>query len=47
MLEEYTNFAEEFKRVFNNTDIPEVDYFTLALIEYTYMDTEIAVPRYG
>ena len=33
MLESDTNFAEEFKRVFNNTDITEADYFIPEVIE--------------
>ena len=46
MLEEDTEFSEEFKKVFNNADIPEVDDFTPEVLEDTYMDTEIALPRY-
>ena len=47
MLEEYPDFAEEFKRGFNNADIPEAEYFTPELLEDTYMDMEVALPRDG
>ena len=46
MLEEDPDLAEELKRVFNNYDIPEADDFPPELIEDTYVDMEIAVPRY-
>ena len=46
MLEEDPNFSEDFKRVFNNSDIPEADYFTPEVLEDTYMDMKIALPRY-
>ena len=46
MLEEDTDFAEEFKRMFNNYDIPEAYGFTLKVIEDTYVDMEIALPIY-
>ena len=46
-MEEYPKFTEEFKRVFNNADIPEEDDFTPYVIEYTFVDMEITLPRYG
>ena len=47
MLEEYHEFYEDFKRIFNNYDITEADDFTLEGIEDTYVDMEIALPRHG
>ena len=46
-LEENTNFDEEFKMVFNNADVPKLYYLIPEVIEDTYVDTEIALPRYG
>ena len=46
-MEEYPDFYEEFKRVFNNTDIPESDGFTLEVPDDTYVDMDISLPRYG
>ena len=45
VLEEYPEFAEDFKRVFNNADIPKGDDFTPEAIEKTYVDMEIVLPR--
>ena len=45
MLEKYPDFSEEFKRVFSNSDILEADGFTPEVLEETYVDTEIALPR--
>ena len=47
MFEEDTEFPEDFKKVFNNADIPEADYSTTEVLEDTYMNMEIALPRYG
>ena len=47
ILEEYPDFSEELKRVFNNADIPESDYFTPEVLEDTYVDMDIALPKYG
>ena len=47
MLEEYPNFAEDFKRVLNNADIPEADKFTPEVLEDTYVDMKIALSRDG
>ena len=44
-MEEYPDFSEEFKNVFNNTGIPEADYFTPEVLEDTYVDMEVALPR--
>ena len=47
MLEEYPDFAEEFKRVFNNSDISEADDFSPEVLEYKYVDMEISLTRDG
>ena len=46
MLEEDPGFDEDFKRVFNNYYIQEEDYFIPEVLEDTYVDMEIALPRY-
>ena len=45
MLEEDPEFAEEFKRVSNNTDILEAYGFTPQFLEDTYVDMKIALLR--
>ena len=47
MLEGDPDFAENFKRVFNNADITEADDFIPEVLEDTYVDMYIALPRYG
>ena len=47
MFKEYPEFSGEFKRMFNNADIPEADDFTPEVLEDTYVYIEIALPRYG
>ena len=47
MLEEYPDFSEKFKRVFNNSDISEADDFSPEVLEYKYVDMEISLTRYG
>ena len=47
MQEEYSNFSEEFKRVFNNYYIPEANYFKQEVLEEKYADMEIALPIDG
>ena len=47
ILEEELDFTYEFKRVFNNSDIPEADYFTSEVLEDTYVDMEITLSRDG
>ena len=46
-MERDPEFVEEFKRVFNNYNIPEADGFTTQVPEYTYVDMEIALPTDG
>ena len=38
MLEEDTEYSEDFKRVLNNFDVPEEDGFTPEVLEDTYVD---------
>lgn len=45
LLEEDEDFREEFDRVFNNLNIPEADDFTPEVLEDTYVNMEIALPR--
>ena len=47
ILEEDPDFADDFKRVFNNTDIIEADDFTPEVLEDTYVDMEIVLPGDG
>ena len=47
MLEEDPDFAEDFKRLFNNVEIPEADGFTPYVLEDTYVDMNIALAIYG
>ena len=42
-LEEDSDFSEEFKRAFNNSDIPEVDDFTPKVLEEKCVDMKIAL----
>ena len=46
MFQEDSDFSEEFKRVFNNSYIPEADYFTSDVLEETYVNMEISLSRY-
>ena len=47
MSEADPEFAEEFKRVFNNSDITEAENFKPEGLEDTHVDMDIALPRYG
>ena len=47
MSEEYTYFAEYFKRIFHNAYIKESNSFTQKVLEDTYVYMYIALPRYG
>ena len=46
-MEEDQDFADEFSRLFNNADIPEADDYTPSVLEDTYFNMEIALPRDG
>ena len=43
-MEEHTEFSEELKRVVNDYDIPEEDYFTPKVLEDTYFNMDITLP---
>ena len=45
LFEEDTDFAEEFQKSFNNMKIPEADEFTPEVLEDTYVNMELALPR--
>ena len=45
MFEEDDDFKEEFDKVFNNTDIPEADTPTPEVLDDTYLNMEISLPR--
>jgi hypothetical protein len=45
MFEEDDDFKEEFIKVFNNNDIPEADKPTPEVLDDTYLNMEIALPR--
>ena len=47
MMEEDPDFKEEFTRLFSNIDIPEADEFTPDVLEDTYLNIEVALPRDG
>ena len=44
-MEEHPEFYEELKRVLNDYDIPEADYFTPEVLEDTYFNMEITLQR--
>ena len=46
MLEEYPIISGELKRLFNNVDILEPEYFTTEVLEDTYVYMGISPPRY-
>ena len=41
------DFRDEFDSVYNNNDIPEADEYTPEVLEDTYLNMEIALPRDG
>ena len=47
LIEEDPEFAEEFAKVFNNKDIPESDDYTPEVLNDTYLNIEVALPRDG
>ena len=47
MLEDEKDFREEFDRIYQDKDIPEADgVFTPEIMDDTYMNMEVALPRY-
>ena len=47
LMEEDPDFKEEFQRIFDNPSIPEADEFTPSVLEDTYVDKELILPRDG
>ena len=47
LFEEDEDFRDEFQKVFNNQDIPEADDYTPEVLDDTYVNMEIALPRDG
>ena len=45
LLDEDEDFREEFQNIYNNKDIPEADDFTPEVLEDTYLNMELALPR--
>ena len=46
MLEDDKDFREEFNKIYQDKDIPEADdVFTPDIIDNTYMNMEVALPR--
>ena len=45
LLEFDSDFNDEFNRVFDNKDIPEADDHTPEVLEDTYLNMELAIPR--
>ena len=45
LLEEDEDFREEFQNIYNNSDIREADDYTPEVLEDTYLNMEIALPR--
>ena len=46
MLEDDEDFREEFNRIYQEKDIPEADdVFTPEIMDDTYMNMEVALPR--
>ena len=44
-MEEDPEFTEDFKRVFNNSDITEADDFTLEVLKNKPVDMELSLLR--
>ena len=47
MMEEDPDFKEEFTRLFSNIDIPEADEYTPDVLEDTYLNMQVALPKDG
>ena len=47
LMEEDQDFQEEFQKVYNNMDIPDADDHTPEVLEDTYVNMELALPRDG
>ena len=47
LLENESDFRDEFERVFNNEEIPEANEITPDTLDDTYLKMEVALPRDG
>ena len=47
MMEEDPDFKEDFTRPFSNIDIPEADEYTPDVLEDTYLNMQVALPKDG
>ena len=47
MLDEDPDFKEEFDRLFSDISIPEADEYTPEVLEDTYLNMEVALPKDG
>ena len=45
LIEDDEDFREEFQKVYNNKDIPEADDYTPEVLEDTYVNMEVVLPR--
>jgi len=45
LLEEDDDFKEEFQNIYNDKSIPEADDFTPEVLDDTYLNMELALPR--
>ena len=45
LFDEDEDFREEFQNIYNNKDIPEADDFTPEVLEDTYLNMELVLPR--
>ena len=45
LLEEDDDFKEEFQSIYNDKSIPEADDFTPEVLDDTYLNMELALPR--
>ena len=49
LIENDSDFCEEFERIYNNDEIPEADDkdYTPGFFDNTYLNMEVDFPRYG
>ena len=45
LYENDTEFNDEFRKVFNNTDIPQADDYSPEVLDDTYVNMELSLPR--
>ena len=47
LLDEDEDFREEFQKIYNDKNIPEADDYTPEVLDDTYLNMEVALPRDG